>query len=84
VTNAEDRAAAIRPHMEVVTSCGCTVGTVDCVENGGVVKLTRRDSADGRHHFVPMAWVDRVDDHVRLSADADQVRRAWQADFARA
>src|SRR5436853_486435 len=51
---------AIKPHMEVISSCGCRVGTVDHME-GGAIKLTQKDSPDGQHHFIPTGWVARVD-----------------------
>ena len=73
--------AEIRHHMDVISSCGCKVGTVDGME-GGVLKLTRKDSPDGRHHFVPMSWVDHVDEHVHLNKDADETRKALEADLA--
>ena len=38
-------AAVIRPHMSVVSSCGCTVGKVDHVEGRGWYGL-RRIAAD--------------------------------------
>lgn len=40
---------------------GVHVGTVDHLE-GDYIKLTRKDSDDERHHWIPLSWVDRVDD----------------------
>ena len=71
---------AIKPQMDVISSCGCKVGTVDRME-GGVLKLTRRDSPDGRHHFVPMSWIDHVDEHVHLNKDAGETRKALESDL---
>jgi hypothetical protein len=73
--------ADIKPHMSVVSSCGCTVGKVDHVE-GGAIKLTKNDSPDGRHHFVPASWVDHVDNHVHLNRNADEAKREWKGDAA--
>ena len=72
---------AIKPHMEVISSCGCRVGTVDHME-GGAIKLTQKDSPDGQHHFIPVGWVARVDEHVHLSKNADETRQGWKADAA--
>lgn len=69
----------IRPHMNVVSSCGCTMGKVDHVE-GGAIKLTKNDSPDGQHHFVPTAWVDHVDNHVHLNKNSDETKRGWKSD----
>jgi len=73
--------ADIRPHMDVISSCGCKVGKVDHLE-GASIKLTRNDSPDGQHHFVPIGWVARVDDHVHLTKNADETKREWKADAA--
>ena len=72
---------AIQPQMEVISSCGCRVGTVDHLE-GGAIKLTRKDSPDGQHHFIPTGWVARVDDHVHLNKDADETKTGWKSDAA--
>jgi hypothetical protein len=50
----------IRDHMEVTDSAGAHVGTVDHVE-GGRIKLARRDSADGQHHYLATSDVERVE-----------------------
>jgi len=52
----------IREHMEVADSAGQHVGTVDEVE-GDTIKLTRSDSSDGSHHFIPFDRVDRIDEN---------------------
>lgn len=52
----------IREHMEVTTSTGQHVGTVDEVKDGQI-KLTRSDSSDGAHHYVAMDNVDKIDDN---------------------
>lgn len=66
----------IRDHMPVIASCGRTVGMVDGVE-GNQIKLTRKDSPDNQHHFIPLAWVERVDEHVHLNIDSRQVMLNW-------
>ncbi len=52
----------IKEHMEVATSNGGHLGTVDEVEDNRI-KLTRSDASDGRHHYVPLDSVDRIDDN---------------------
>lgn len=61
------QASDIRKDMEVRDNLGTHIGTVDSVE-GDRIKLTRRDSADGQHHHVPLSAVERVDAHVHLTA----------------
>jgi hypothetical protein len=63
----------IREHMEVVGSDGGHVGTVDHLDGPARIKLTRDDSHDGMHHFIPTDWVDHVDQHVHLNKPADEV-----------
>jgi len=73
--------SAIRAHMPVFSSCGCLVGKVDHLE-GGAIKLTRTDSPDGQHHFIPTGWVARVDEHVHLNKNAEETRSGWKTDAA--
>lgn len=76
-TGAVGSPADIREHMEVVASCGTTIGKVDHVE-GDTIKLTKKDSADGQHHRIPLAWVAKVHDHVHLNKDHKEVEGQWQ------
>jgi hypothetical protein len=62
-------ASGISADMEVLGADGSHVGTVDGVE-GDRIKLTRKDSPDGEHHYVALGSVERVDAHVHLAADA--------------
>lgn len=70
--------SSIRERMEVVGSCGNKLGTVDHVE-GEQIKLTKQDSPDGKHHFIPANWVESVDDKVHLSRDCGEAKREWTA-----
>ena len=69
--------ADIREHMEVYASCGTKIGLVDHVE-GDAIKLTRRESPDGRHHRIPLSWVAKVHDHIHLNKDHREVESQWQ------
>jgi hypothetical protein len=80
--DAKDVAGSVRERMEVITSCGCRIGTVDHLE-GSTIKLTRNDpQAGGRHHFIPLAWVASVDDKVHLYKNAEDAMREWQPEPA--
>lgn len=66
-------ASSIRSHMAVFASDGSDVGRVDDV-TGDHIKLTRKDSADGHHHLVPLSWVSRVEGNaVHLSRAPSEV-----------
>ena len=62
---------AIQEHMDVIASCGSKVGVVDHVE-GSVIKLTRKDSKDGQHHYLPLSTVAKVDEHVHLNINSKE------------
>jgi hypothetical protein len=69
----------IREHMSVMSSCGCRIGIVDRVE-GDEIKLAKNDpQSGGRHHLIPAAWVESVDDKVHLNKDAEEAMRDWRA-----
>ena len=66
------QASDIRKHMEVRDSAGVHVGTVDSVADNRI-KLTRIDSTDGEHHYVPLSSVARGDEHVHLAVSRAEV-----------
>jgi hypothetical protein len=68
----------IKEHMEVLGSDGQHVGTVDHLLKSGLVKLTKSDAPDGRHHMFPVSWVERVDQHVHLSKSSQEAKTEWQ------
>lgn len=73
--------AGIKEHMSVIASCGKTVGVVDRVE-GAAIRLTKNDSPDGQHHFIPVAWVERVDSHVHLVKNSQETEQNWRSEAA--
>jgi hypothetical protein len=61
----------IKPHAEIIGADGVHVGTVDHVQ-GDRIKLTKKDSSDGHHHFISLGLVADIEGGVvRLSANAD-------------
>ena len=70
---------SIREHMEVVGADGKHVGTVDHLEGKREIKLTRTDpAANGKHHFIPVDWVDHVDLQVHLTKSGREVMSQWR------
>jgi hypothetical protein len=60
----------IREHMKVVGADGRSIGSVDRVEGGERIKLSKSESGDGQHHFINMADVaDIKGDEIRLRKD---------------
>jgi hypothetical protein len=67
----------IREHMEVVGSDEKHVGRVDHIR-GSEIELAKMDLAGmGKHHMIPMSWVDWVDDKVHLSLTGDEAKDRW-------
>ena len=73
--------SAIKDRMDVIASCGKKVGVVDHIENA-TIKLTKNDSPDGKHHFIPTGWVDHVDTHVHLKKNSEETEKGWKSDAA--
>ncbi len=71
--------AGIKDGMDVIASCGKKVGVVDRVE-GNAIKLTRKDSPDDQHHFVPTGWIGRVDSHIHLTKNSQETEQNWKSD----
>jgi hypothetical protein len=71
-------AGTIREHMEVVGSDDQPLGKVDWIKGDRIV-LTKHDSADGRHHALNCAMVDRVEsDKVVLDRTAEEAKRHFE------
>jgi hypothetical protein len=65
----------IREHMPVIGSAGQPFATVDHLDASDMIKLTKDDR--GNHHWIPLAWVTRVDDQVHLDRPSDQAMAEW-------
>ncbi len=73
--------AAITEHMPVVDSQNRQFALVDHLDAGGkVLKLTR--DAQGRHHWIPVSWVTRVDHAVHVDRPCQVVLHQWMEDVA--
>ena len=73
--------AGIKERMNVIASCGKKIGVVDHIE-GQTLKLTKNDSPDGQHHFIPFGWVHHVDSHVHLTKNSKDAEHSWKSDAA--
>ncbi len=69
----------IREDMKVVGSDGTHVGTVDKVD-GDQIKLTKEDSENGKHNFVPVDSVESVEGNtVTLNQTAQEAKDGFDA-----
>lgn len=64
----------IQKHMNVVSVKNEPLGMVDHVL-GSTLKLAR--DVVGQHHYVPLTWIDRVDEVVHLKRTAADIERMW-------
>jgi hypothetical protein len=62
----------IHKHMEVIGSCGKKLGSVDHVV-GRLINLAKADSADGNEHYIPIAWIERIDQRIYLNKNCFEV-----------
>ncbi len=65
--------SSIAERMDVIAADGVIIGKVDHFQDGKI-KLTKNDSPDHQHHFVPLAWIDHVDAHVHLNKSLADIR----------
>lgn len=68
--------AQIKEHMPVVGPNQELIGTVDHLDAGDTIKLTK--DLEGRHHWIPFQWVTRVDTQVHLNRSDQMVKEEWQ------
>jgi hypothetical protein len=70
----------IKEHMEVLGSDGQHVGTVDHMEGSNQIKLAKTDpKAGGKHHFIPVDWVAKIDQHVHLNKSTKDAQAQWKS-----
>lgn len=67
----------IKEHMPVVCSDGGQFATVDHMDAGNTIKLTRDEQ--GNHHWIPMDWVTKVDEYVHVDRPGQQAMREWMS-----
>jgi hypothetical protein len=72
-------ASQVREHMDVISSDLKTVGKVDHLDGPDKIKLTKQSSPNGEHHhFIPVSWIDHVDQHVHLNKTGTDVTAHWE------
>ncbi|MBA3378191.1 MAG: DUF2171 domain-containing protein [Chloroflexia bacterium] len=65
----------IKDHMAVVGSNGEPLATVDHLDAGNTIKLTKDE--EGHHHWIPLAWVARIDREVHLDRPGELAKEEW-------
>lgn len=65
----------IKEHMPVVCSNNEQFATVDHLDGGDTIKLTKDGS--GTHHWIPTSWVTSVDDKVHIDRPGADAMKQW-------
>lgn len=65
----------IKEHMAVVGSDSNEFAKVDHLDTGDTIKLTKDEN--GKHHWIPLKWVIRVDEHVHIDRPGTQATQEW-------
>lgn len=70
----------IKEHMQITGKDGIAIGLVDCLEGGTQSIKVTRDQGEHVHHWIPLAWVKKVDAKgVHVNKDAAEVLASWKA-----
>ncbi len=65
----------IKEHVPVVCSNNEQFATVDHLDGGDTIKLTK--DASGTHHWIPTSWVTSVDDKVHIDRPGADAMKQW-------
>ncbi len=71
-------AQEIKPEMPVVCSENGQFAVVDHLDGKDTIKL-KKDKA-GKHHFIPMSWVTKVDNKVHIDRPGDRAMKEWRTE----
>lgn len=74
----QEMMAKIVEHIQVRGSDNDHVGTVDHLDGQSHIKLTKSSAPDGQHHWIPIDWVQSVDDvAVYINRSGEDARSQW-------
>ena len=65
----------IKADAPVVCSKDGQFGVVDHMQGSDVIKLKKDKS--GQHHYIPLHWVNKVDEKVHVRIPGDQAMKEW-------
>jgi len=70
-------AILIKENMEVLSSDGVHIGTVNRVEGADEVRLAIDDTSGGKDHSIPLSWVVHAEMKVHLNRSSDEIEARW-------
>ena len=68
----------IKPHMPVVCSKDGQFAVVDHMQGKETIKLAK--DKNGQHHYIPLSWVNMVDQKVHVDRPGDQAMKEWSSE----
>lgn len=68
--------SGIRKDMNVIASCGKSVGVVDGVDINSI-KLKCDDCGDNQSQLIPLNWISHVDSQVHLNKNSREAAASW-------
>lgn len=68
----------VNEHMEVMSSDGEKIGTVDAVKGDRIVLTKSDENAGGHHHSIPCSWIETVDDKITVNKTREEAMNAWR------
>ena len=71
-------ADTVKPDMPVVCSNNGQFAVVDHLEGKDTIKLKK--DGTGKHHFIPLKWVTRVDNKVHIDRPGQQAMTEWRTE----
>jgi len=72
---------AIKPHMPVLCSEGGQFAVVDHMSSDNrTIKLAK--DKKGEHHYIPVSWVQSIDNAVHIDRPGAQAMRDWSSEAA--
>ncbi len=75
--SAQTDSSRIVANMDVISADGQKIGIVDHLDGPDRIKLAKTTSPDGQHHFVPLAWIDHVDQHIHLRKTLAEIKAGY-------
>ncbi len=72
-------AQEVKADMPVVCSQDGQFAVVDHIEGQDQIKLKK--DTEGKHHYIPLSWVTKIDEQVHIDRPGDQAMKEWRTEI---
>ncbi len=72
-------AQEVKGDMPVVCSQDGQFAVVDHMEGQDQIKLKK--DMTGKHHYIPLSWVTKIDEQVHIDRPGDQAMKEWRTEI---